>query len=125
MPLPPIRFKWPWPSKKSSGVFEDGFAAGYQAAWETMLPLMQEGGAKSRQAIHDLAVEETLKRLDPLIAERLKETNRATLRPVAELISKYKQFQQALKAAETPEERAKYEHYLTAMTWSLNGDRPR
>ena len=90
-----------------------------------MLPLMQEGVTKSRQAIHDLAVEETLKRLDVIIAERLKETNRATLRPVAELISKYKQFQQSVKTAETPEEKSKYEHYLTAITWSLNGDRPR
>ena len=89
-----------------------------------MLPLMQEGVLKSRQALHDAAVEETLARLDSVIASRLEATGQASLRPVAELLSKQEQFQIAFQAATTPEERRKYECYLTAIGWSLNGDRP-
>ena len=88
-----------------------------------MLPLMQEGVLKSRQALHDAAVEETLARLDSVIASRLEATGQASLRPVAELLSKQEQFQIAFRASQTPEERLKYEHYLTAIGWSLNGDR--
>ena len=122
MLLQRIRSLWPSPSKKSE-TFQDGFAAGYRAAWDTMLPLMQEGVLKSRQAIHDAAVEATLIRLDSLIASRLEATGQTVLRPVAELLSKREQFQIAFQGATAPEERLKYEHYLTAIGWSLNGDR--
>ena len=122
MLLQRIRSLWPSPSKKSE-TFQDGFAAGYRAAWDTMLPLMQEGVLKSRQALHDAAVEETLARLDSVIASRLEATGQASLRPVADLLSKQEQFQIAFRASQTPEERLKYEHYLTAIGWSLNGDR--
>ena len=96
---------------------------GYRLAWDTMLPLMQEGVLKSRQAIHDAAVEATLARLDDLIAKRLDAVGQVSKRPVAELLSKQEQFQIARDAAKSPEERGKYEHYLTAIAWSLNGDR--
>ena len=88
-----------------------------------MLPLLQEGVGKSRQAIHDAAVEDTLARLDSVIAERLVAAGKASLRPVADMLSKQEQFQIAFRASQTPEERLKYEHYLTAIGWSLNGDR--
>ena len=122
MLLQRIRSLWRLPSKKSE-TFQDGFASGYRAAWDTMLPLMQEGVVKSRQAIHDTAVEETLARLDSLIASRLDAAGQVSLRPVADLLSKQEQFQIAFRASQTPEERLKYEHYLTAIGWSLNGDR--
>ena len=117
-----IRSVWPSPSKKSEG-FVEGVAVGYRMAWDTMFPLMQEGVVKSRQAIHDAAVEETLARLDSLIASRLEAAGNAQFRPVADLLSKQEQFQIAYRASSTPEERLKYEHYLTAIGWSLNGDR--
>ena len=117
-----IRSVWPSPSKKSEG-FVEGVAVGYRMAWDTMFPLMQEGVVKSRQAIHDAAVEETLTRLDSLIVSRLEAVGKAQFRPVADLLSKQEQFQIAYRASSTPEERLKYEHYLTAIGWSLNGDR--
>ena len=96
---------------------------GYRLAWDTMLPLMQEGVVKSRQAIHDAAVEETLTRLESVIASRLDAVGKSQFRPVAALLSKQEQFQIAREAATTPEERLKYDHFLTAIGWSLNGDR--
>lgn len=109
-------------SKSSSDEWVAGFGAGYRAAWDTMFPLMREGVEKSKDAIRTAAIDETIARLDATIAQRLENTGRASLQPVAALLSKQEQFRLAKDAATTlPEDQVKYEHYLTCLDWMLNG----
>ena len=86
-----------------------------------MLPLMQEGVERSRDAVRDAAIGETLARLDSLIEQRLLQAGKLQLKTTAALLSKQEQFQIAFNVAKSPEEKAKYEHYLTCLTWALDG----
>lgn len=45
-----------------SGIWEVAFTAGFSKAWDMMIPLMMEGVYKSKKAIQDAAIEETIRR---------------------------------------------------------------
>ena len=44
-----------------------GFQSGYEKAWETLLPLLQEGLLKSKEAIRREAIDKTLADLQPML----------------------------------------------------------
>jgi hypothetical protein len=47
-----------------TNVWTDAFTAGFNKAWDMMLPIMQEGVLKSKKVIEDTAIQETLKRIN-------------------------------------------------------------
>lgn len=48
---------------KYSQIYVEGFSAGYQRAYDTLLPLLKDGLTRSAKILHDEAVDATLRRL--------------------------------------------------------------
>lgn len=51
------------PLDKYTFIYMEGLNAGYKMAFETLLPLLKDGLTRSAKALHDEAVDATLKRL--------------------------------------------------------------
>lgn len=51
------------PLDKYSFIYMEGFTAGYQKAFDTMLPILKEGLSRSSKAVADEATDATLRRL--------------------------------------------------------------
>lgn len=115
-----------WASKNSPpSNFATGFASGYRAAFDTLLPLMQEGVQRSKEAIRAQAATEVLASLETVIQQRLQDARQVALQPVVDLVAKREQFALARTTATDAQEQLKYDHYLTCLDWALNGHHPR
>lgn len=103
-------------------VWVEAFSRGYQIAWETMWPIMADGVQNLRSVIEQKAIEETLTRLDPLIAERAGQLGVIRPQAIQTVLQKQTEFQQKRETAKSVGEQEKYDHYLTAMEWFLHAD---
>ena len=93
------------------------------AAWETMLPLMQEGMLQSREALKQQALTNAMATIEPAILQRVT----AKLDDVQKLrthqVLSAKQSELTRKRADAaPPDQPRYDHYLEAIRWALNGD---
>ena len=52
-------------------IWIEGFSAGFQSAWNMMAPLMTQGVINMKESIRTEAIEETRKRLEPLIGNKV------------------------------------------------------
>jgi len=108
--------------KSKEAFYLDGFNAGFLKAWEMALPIMSNGVEKLKSEIRTRAIDESLANLEVVIDERIKKSGNTYLRHVNALISKQKEFQQKLTEAKTQEQKQKYENFVEALSWALDGD---
>ena len=96
--------------------WEDGFQAGYQQAYQKLPALHQQ----VQETIRTQAIEETLARLEPVIAKRVEEVKKANLQSIQSLLQKREQFLRKSLSVTNPTEKQKYVNYLEALDWMLH-----
>ena len=99
-----------------------GFGEGYGAAWQTMLPLMTAGVQKSQEAIKQAAWSTAISTvelaIEQRVTERINDINK--VRTYQALSSKRTEFTRKRQQA-APSDQARYDHYLEALGWALDG----
>ena len=110
---------------RPDAVWLTAFQAGYEKAWDTMLPLMTEGVQKAQATLYQSVMAAALKTVEPAIeqrvTERLQDIQR--LRTFKELTAKRTEFEQKRIAAPVTDQ-SRYDHYLEALHWALDGHLP-
>lgn len=107
---------------KPDSVWVQAFSSGYARAWDTMLPLMMDGVQQSKGYLRQEALKAALATVEPAVTQRVTEQieDIERLRTFEELASKRKEFV-SKRDASTGSDQARYDHYLEALTWMLNG----
>lgn len=100
----------------------EGFNLGFSKSWDMMIPLMQEGVLKMKDAIRNQAIDETLDGLETTIAKRVEESGNRELQSVNSVLSKKREFEMKLSSAKSESDRSKYRNYLDTLEWVLNGN---
>ena len=110
---------------RPDAVWLTAFQAGYEKAWDTMLPLMTEGVQKAQATLYQSVMAAALKTVEPAIEQRVTERlhDIQRLRTFTELTAKRTEFEQKRIAAPVTDQ-SRYEHYLEALSWALNGHLP-
>ena len=96
-------------------VWVEAFSRGYEKAWESMWPLMSDGVNKSRDALRQQAIDETLENLAPVLSRQALPVHPNDA--VSKFQVKLEEFRAKQIAATDPGEQAKYAHYIDALGW--------
>ena len=110
---------------RPDAVWLTAFQAGYSKAWETMLPIMQGGMKLSNETMRQEALTAALATVEPAIEQRVvaKVNDIQRLRTFKELTAKRSELESKRTAAPVTDQ-PRYEHYLEALGWALDGHHP-
>ena len=89
-------------------VWVEAFSLGYGKAWDTMADIWQSGLAKAVEDARTNAIDQTIRNINPV-------------KPVHELLVKQREMELKRNQAKDDESRQKYDYYLKALGWALNG----
>ena len=103
-------------------VWISAFTSGVNRAFETIQPLVNDIIEKSKKSIEERTIDESLKRIDPIINERIEKLKLYHLRPIREIESKKSTLLEKLSKSNSEEEKSRRQHYLEAFDWILNGN---
>jgi len=104
-----------------SGVWVQAFSQGFSKAWDMMIPLMTSGIEKTKEKIKELAIEESLNNIEPVIQSRLSKLGKTSLKDANEILKKKEELKIRINKAED-EEKLQLTHYLEALEWIYNAD---
>ena len=83
---------------------------------------MQEGMKQLSESIRNAAIEESLTRLEPMIAERATALGNFRARETQELLAKRAEFQRKHDASRSAADLERYANYLQTLDWVLNAN---
>ena len=84
-----------------------------------MMPQMMDVVEKSKSKIEERAIENTLKNIEPIIKDRIEESKNTEVRDMNEILAKRDGFKKKRDESFEPEEKLKYEHFITVMEWMI------
>ena len=102
-------------------VWVEAFSRGYEKAWETMWPFFESNLTRVKEVIRRVAIDETLTNLQGEVEKRATVLGQVAVQDKVALLAKQTEFRTRRASAKVPAEREKYDHYLTALDWMLNG----
>ena len=102
-------------------VWVEAFSRGYEKAWETMWPFFESNLTRVKEVIRRVAIDETLTNLQGEVEKRATALGQVAVKDKVTCLAKQQEFRQKRASAKVPAEREKYDHYLTALEWMLNG----
>ena len=102
-------------------VWVEAFSRGYEKAWETMWPFFESNLTRVKEVIRRVAIDETLQNLHGEVEKRATALGQVAVQDKVTCLAKQQEFRQKRASAKVPAEREKYDHYLTALEWMLNG----
>lgn len=110
---------------RPDAIWVEAFRSGYEKAWETMLPIMQGGMKLSNETVRQAALTAALATVEPAVEQRViqKVKDVQKLRTFQELTVKRTELEQKRIAAPVTDQ-SRYEHYLEALGWALDGHHP-
>lgn len=104
-----------------ANIWIEAFSLGLSKYCDIILPLLKETLGKSYTQIQEEVTNQVLHGLEPVIRQRLETAQLIQLRPQNDLLAKRAEFERKRGVTTDPTERTKYENYLTALGWLLDG----
>lgn len=107
---------------RPDSIWINAFSAGANRAFESFQPIINEMIEKSKKVIEERAIDESLKRIQPIIDQRIEQLKLYHLKPVQEIESKRIILLEKLNKSNKEEDKLRRQHYVEAIDWMLNGN---
>ena len=105
---------------KPDSVWVSAFTSGFNRAWEVMKPILDQAVEEARKMIHSQEIDESLKRIEPIIEQRIGKLKSTPIKTIAMIEAKRNEILMKRANSGTPEERVKRDHYLEVINWILS-----
>lgn len=108
--------------ERFTAIWTEAFSLGFSKAWDMMVPLMTSGIDKSKEAIFNLAIDQAMANLEPVIQKRIEDAGKKELIPVNRILAKEKELVEQIAKAKKQEDKVMYSHSLQIVRSMLNGN---